>query len=464
MRWRLRFRRARHLGAEIATLIEVSRRRIAMNAAWRDPANPAADLLLRGARVIDPANDHDGVADVAIRNGRVAALGPAAQDLAAKRQIDVRGAIVTPGFIDMHVHVYEWVTNFGVPADAAGIQSGATTIVDQGSSGAWTFGGFKAFIAGPARTDVRAFVSINVAGALQGGMEGTTLHNPGMVHVDSLVRIAAEHPQIVRGIKCHWESGSLSHWGPTVLKKAAEAGRAAHLPLYVHTGELFPVDEANRPNPSAVMGQVVRYLKSGDTLAHIYSRMPDGIMSIGEDVPGWLFEAKSAGVLFDLGHGVNLSFKIARKMMEKGVFPDTIGSDVHGDFNAYHDFSILDYSLVGGMNKLLGIGMSLTDAVRAVTATPAKVLADPSIGHLGPGARANVTVLRPVEGEWTFFDSVRERLTVRERLLTDLVVIDGEVIVPDCGLLADVMAPSERPRGITRPAMFTTLLEREAAQ
>jgi len=120
MTWRLQFRRARHLGAEIATLIEVSRRRIAMNAAWRDPANPAADLLLRGARVIDPANDHDGVADVAIRNGRVAALGPAAQDLAAKRQIDVRGAIVTPGFIDMHVHVYEWLTNFGLPADAAG--------------------------------------------------------------------------------------------------------------------------------------------------------------------------------------------------------------------------------------------------------------------------------------------------------------------------------------------------------
>ena len=435
-----------------------------MNAAWRDPANPAADLLLRGGRVIDPANDHDGIADVAIRNGRVVAVGAAAQDLAAKRQIDVRGTIVTPGFIDMHVHVYEWVTNFGVPADAAGIQSGATTIVDQGSSGAWTFGGFKAFIADPARTDVRAYVSINVAGALQGGMEGTTLHNPGMVQVDSLVRIAAEHPHIVRGIKCHWESGSLSHWGPAVLKKAAEAGRAANLPLYVHTGELFPVDEANRPKPSAVMGQVVQYLKRGDVLAHVYSRMPDGIMSTAEDVPGWLFEAKAAGVLFDLGHGVNLSFRIARKMMEKGIFPDTIGSDVHGDFNSYHDFSILDYSLLGGMNKLLGLGMSLTDVVRALTATPAEVLADPSIGHLGPGARANVTVLRPVEGEWTLFDSSRERLIVHERLLPDLVVMDGEVITPDCGLLADVMAPSERPRRITRPSVLVSNAATLAAQ
>jgi dihydroorotase len=434
-----------------------------MTASTSDPTS-RADLLLRGGRLVDPANGHDGIADVAISNGRVIAVGADTRTFAPRRQIDVSGAIVTPGFIDMHVHVYEWVTNFGVPADAAGIQSGATTIVDQGSSGAWTFGGFKAFIADPARTDVRAFVSINVAGALQGGMEGTTLHNPGMVNIDSLVRIASEHPHIVRGIKCHWESGGLSHWGPDVFRKAAEAGRAAGLPLYVHTGELFPVDEANRPSPSAVMGGVVGHLKPGDLLAHVYSSMPDGIMSVGDDVPGWLPDAKAAGVLFDLGHGINLSFRIARKMMEKGIFPDTIGSDVHGDFSAYHDFSILDYSLAGGMNKLLALGMSLTEVIRALTATPAKVLADPSIGHLGPGARANVTVLRPVEGAWTFVDSRRESLTVRERLLPELVVMDGEVVTPDCGLLADVMAPSERPRGVTRPSFLGGRFANIAAQ
>jgi dihydroorotase len=436
-----------------------------MNILPNDSVKSRVDLLLCGGRVIDPANNIDRLADVAIRNGRIVGIETGARDCyQTKCRIDVSGAIVTPGFIDMHVHVYEWVTNFGVPPDAAGINSGATTIVDQGSSGAWTLGGFKAFIADPARTDVRAFVSINVAGALQGGMQGTTLHNPGMVDVRSLVRIADEHPQLVRGIKCHWESGGLSHWGPTVLKKAAEAGGAANLPLYVHTGELFPVDEANRPAPSAVMGQVVPHLKPGDILAHIYSRMPDGVMSVGEDVPSWLFEAKAAGVLFDLGHGVNLSFKIARKMMEKDVLPDTIGSDVHGDFNAYHDLSILDYSLVGGMNKLVALGMNLTDAVRALTATPAKVLSDSSIGHLGCGARANVTVLRPVEGKWTFVDSCGEQLRVPDRLLPDFVIIDGEVISPDCCLLADVLTPAERPRGITRSSFLRTSAAGIAAQ
>lgn len=421
------------------------------------PAIPAmADVLLRGGRVMDPANDVDRVMDIAIQGDRVVAVGAEATRMSARRVVDVSGAIVTPGFIDMHVHCYEWVTNFGAPPDEAGINSGATTIVDQGSSGAWTFGGFKAFIADPAKTDVRAFVSINLAGALQGGMEGTTLHNPGMVRIESLCTIAAEHPNLVRGIKCHWESGSYSHWGPQVFEQAAEAGRVANLPLYVHTGELFPVDEDNRPDPSQFTGGVMEYLKAGDVLAHIYSCMPDGIMSIGEDVPGWIEEAKAAGVLFDLGHGVNFSFDIARRMMDKGILPDTIGSDVHADFNSYHDLSILDYSMIGGLNKLVGLGIPLYDAVRSATATPAKVLADPLIGHLGVGARANITVLRKIEGRWTFIDARHERLTVHERLLPDLVVIDGEVHTPNCGLLADVMAPDERFRGITRSPSLAT--------
>src|SRR3954469_6862797 len=201
-----------------------------MDASTQTPDAPL-DRVLTNCRVIDPANGVDGRLDVGIRGGRIAAVAPGLADRAPRVALDLGGALVTPGFIDVHVHVYEWVTNFGVAPDAAGVQSGATTIADQGSTGVWTFGGFKAFIVEPAITDVRAFVSINVAGALKGGMEGTALHNPGMVDCASLVRVAQEHPHLVRGIKCHWESGSLSHWGPEVLKKAAEAGRAARLPL-----------------------------------------------------------------------------------------------------------------------------------------------------------------------------------------------------------------------------------------
>ena len=102
-----------------------------------------SSLLIKSGRVIDPASKFDAVADVLIRNGRIEAVDRSITALDVP-VFNAEGRIVAPGFIDMHVHVYEWVTNFGVPADAAGIQSGATTIVDQGSSGAWTFGGFKA--------------------------------------------------------------------------------------------------------------------------------------------------------------------------------------------------------------------------------------------------------------------------------------------------------------------------------
>src|SRR5207244_13439230 len=103
----------------------------------------------------------------------------------------------------------------------------------------------------------------------------------------------------------------------------------------------------------------------------------------------------------DLGHGINFSFRIARQMMESGIFADTIGSDVHGDFNSYHDFSILDYSLVGGLNKLLALGMPLEHAIGALTATPARILRADSIGRLAVGCRANITVLDKLDGRWT---------------------------------------------------------------
>jgi dihydroorotase len=400
--------------------------------------NTPIDVLVRGGRVIDPARGRDGVADLAISNGRVVAMDATQAAMPARRVIDASGAIVCPGFIDLHVHVYEWVTNFGLPADHAGWRSGATTIVDQGSAGAWTVGGFKAYVADPARTDVRCFISINLAGALQGGMRADILHNPNMVDFEGLLEVAARHPRLVRGIKCHGESGGLSHWGTQVLGRAAEAGRAASLPLYVHTGELFPVDEANRPHPSRVMGQVVPFLKPGDVLAHVYSCMPDGIMGPDEAVPGWIAEAKAEGVLFDLGRGVNFSYRIARKMMQAGIFPDTLGSDVHGDFNATHDFSRLDYSLLGGFNTLLALGMPLVEAIRGLTATPAAVLGDPTIGHLGAGARANISVLRQQPGKHLFRDAAGETLLVRDRWMPDLLILDGEVLTPDFPLRAEV--------------------------
>jgi dihydroorotase len=408
-------------------------------------STPRYDLLISGGRVIDPARGLDAPGTVAVRDGRVVATEGEVDPSQAARVIDARGALVCPGFIDVHVHVYEWVTNFGVLADDAGVHAGITTVIDQGSTGAWTFGGFKAHVIDKSRTDVRASVSINLAGALKGGMAGDILHNPDIASVEEVVKLKAQHPRDVVSIKCHAESGSFSRWETSVLAMAAQAGRETGMPLYVHTGELFPVLEDRRPAPQAVLPGFLPHLKPGDMLAHIYSCMPDGIMSTHADVPAVVFEAHKRGIHFDIGHGINFSFAIARKMMDKGVFPYTVGSDAHGDFNAFHDDSKLDYSMLGAVNKLLALGMPLVDVIGCATWNAARWMgADHEIGALRPGMRADLTLLDRVPGDWVLTDAMQERLTVKERLVPRLVVRAGEVIEPHRRYLRDVCSATPR--------------------
>jgi dihydroorotase len=409
------------------------------------PQTPASetdapfDLVICGARVIDPAQGLDGRYDVAIRNGKIAALAPDLSRVPAITRLSADGKIVTPGLIDLHVHVYEWVTNFGVRADDAGVDAGVTTIVDQGSSGAWTFGGFIAHVIKPSKTDVVAFPSINLLGAIKGGMEGPRLHNPDLVDIDELAELAAQYPQYIRGFKCHAESGSMSHWGTQVMECAAEIGRRTGLPLYVHTGELFPVIEESRPEATDVVPNVLHLLKPGDVLAHVYSAMPDGIVGLEPGIPDVVKQARQRGLLFDIGYGVNFSYPIARKMISAELYPDTISSDAHGDFNGYHDDSQTDYSLCGAMTRLLALGMPIDRIIAATTITPAKVIGQQHrIGSLRPGMDANITILDQIEGAWTMLDGRGEELVVNLRLAPHRVVMGGEVIVPSCRLMRDI--------------------------
>ena len=400
------------------------------------------DLLITGDLLIDPLSGFKGRGQIAIANKRIVAFGPASADWNARQVLDTTGQIVCPGLIDLHVHAYEWVTNFGLPADDAGIHSGATTIVDQGSAGAWTVGGFKGHIADHAKTDVRSFVSANLAGALQGGMEGITLHSPDMTRVDEIVRVANEYPDFVKGIKSHAESGGLSHWGTTVLEMALVAADQTDLPIYVHTGELFPVNEATRPGAETVLKKAVSLLRPGDTLAHVYSAMPDGIMGQSQSIPPAVFEALEKGIHFDIGYGLNFSYDIASRMLDAEIVPHTISSDVHADFNGYHDDSKLDYSLCGAMTRLWGLGMALEQVIARTTYHPAQLIREENeIGTLAVGSRADITVLNCEQGPWTLSDGQAETLTVDQRLIPAWVIRAGELIEPNQRLLRDVCHP-----------------------
>src|SRR3984885_5794856 len=204
----------------------------------------SCDLVLRGGHVICPASGLNGIMDVGIRNGRVAAVQPAILPSSAKEAIDVSGKLVLPGLIDTHAHVYRYVTGrFGLDADLVGVHSGVTTVVGQGGPSCMTFPGFRHYVVEPAKTRVYAFMSSYLVGGLEGHLY-PSLYSPECIDIDATVRAAAENRDLVRGIKGHAEIGGFARWGIKVIEMSAEIGRRTDLPLYVHFGTLWGLPES----------------------------------------------------------------------------------------------------------------------------------------------------------------------------------------------------------------------------
>ena len=122
------------------------------------------DLVIKGGRVIDAARDLHGQFDIGIRAGRIAALEPEIPAAAAKRVIDAKGRLVTPGLIDLHAHVYAHGSAAAADADDLVAQTGAITFVSAGDAGAASFAAFKRYVATRRRCRIYAFVNIAAVG------------------------------------------------------------------------------------------------------------------------------------------------------------------------------------------------------------------------------------------------------------------------------------------------------------
>ena len=225
------------------------------------------------------------------------------------------------------------------------------------------------------------------------------------------------------------------------MRKAREASDRTGLPLYFHTGELFEVDEARRPEPRSLLPQVLALARPGDVLGHVYSAMPDGVLGNDGTPSPALAEAVAGGLLLDIGFGINFSYATARRMIAAGVWPHIISSDVHGLFPVMHDDSALDYSLAGAFARLLALGMPFDDALAAVTVNPARVLGEEEeIGTLAVGSRADITVLEERREDWPMRDGQGEVLVAKRRWIPRLVLRAGEPILPSLRLVRDVVA------------------------
>ena len=407
------------------------------------PDTAKYDLLLKGGHVICAASGIDGTCDVAIRGGRIAAVENTILPSSAADVVDVAGKLVLPGLIDTHAHVYQYVTGrFGLNPDMVGVRSGVTTVIDQGGPSCMTLPGFRNFIVECADTQVFAFLSAYLVGGLEGHYY-PNLYSPAGVDINATVKAANANKDIVRGIKGHAEIGGFARWGIKVLEMSAEIGRHAGLPLYVHFGTLWGLPEsgANGEDADTILERVIPKLRPGDILAHPFTRHPGGFVNTKGEVHSVIRAAIDAGLKVDVGHGSHFSYRIARKALDAGIVPHTLGADMHGyntevpppagtpaqhydDEN--HPFrGQARFSLTQAMSSMLALGLSLKEVVPMVTTNPAQMLGlSDRLGALKVGYAADVSVLWDDRGRFVLRDNEDNRV-IAERLLRPAFCLRG---------------------------------------
>ncbi|HQT62892.1 MAG: dihydroorotase [Acidocella sp. 20-57-95] len=409
------------------------------------------DTILRGGHVIDLAARHNGLLDVGVLNGKIAAVAPSLAASQAKNIIDVSGKLVLPGMIDTHGHIYEHVTGkFGLNADMVGVQSGVTTVVDQGGPSCMTLPGFRAFIATPSKTRVLCFISAYLVGGLEGHYY-PELYGPGQVNVAHTARTAKENPDIVRGIKAHAEIGGASRWGLDVIKLGKKIAVETGLPLYIHLGQLWPEKEGTHIDPDELVRELVPLMDEGDVLAHPFTRHPGGFISTETgNVHPIVWAALERGVTVDVGHGSHFSFDMAAQVMKAGIKPYTLGADMHGynvkishagkDAAANPFFGVAPFNLTNAMSKLLYLGMSLPEVVATVTSNPAKMLGmTDQIGSLGIGFDADISVVELHQGAFELADNSGVKVTTNRMITPSFCLRAGEYIAATSPLIPPAM-------------------------
>jgi dihydroorotase len=407
--------------------------------------SPQYDLLLRGGRVICPISKIDGIMAVAIKDGKIAAVQRDISPNAAAEIIDVSGKLVLPGLIDTHAHVFQYVTGrFGIEADIVGVQSGVTTLVDQGGPSCMTLPAFRHYVAARAASRCVCFLSAYLVGGLEGHYY-PNLYGPDQIDIDATVKSALANPDLVRGIKAHAEIGGFARWGIRGIEKAAEIGKQTNLPVYVHFGQLWslPQSGTNGEDVDTILDRVIPLLKSGDVLAHPFTRHPGGFINATGEVHPIIKAALDRGLTIDVGHGSHFSYRLARKAIASGIVPTTLGADIHG-YNTHvpapagtpaehwddetHPFAgQAKFSLVQAMSSMMALGLTLEEVVPMVTSNPAKMLnRSDEIGALKPGMNADVSVLNDLRGRYILRDNEHTEVVAERLLQPDFCLRDGK--------------------------------------
>ena len=377
-------------------------------------------LLLRGGRVIDPSQDIDAKMDVAVEDGVISQVSSSIRPGAETRIIDVDGKLVVPGLIDLHTHVYHGVNQTAIDPDLAGVYAGVTTVVDAGSAGCYTFGGFPRHVVPKAKTRVVCMLHISRAGLnFQPEISG-----PDDIDVDETVNVIKSNKPLIQGVKVRAVGPAVPVMGVEMIRLAKRAANEGGVRLMVHIG-----DRGADDGPT-ITRDLLPLLESGDIITHLFTGNAGRILDDDGRVIPEIIDAQERGVFLDTAHGrQNFSFDVAKSALDQGVEPRSISTDITipGRLNTVH-------SMAEMLSRFLALGFTLGDVIRMATMNPASALdLESALGSLAVGREADISVLEEHTGRWLFHDTEGGTLNGDKALTPVLTVKSGEVFTAEWG-------------------------------
>ncbi len=366
------------------------------------------DLLVRGGEVIDPGAGLSGKLDVAVKDGKIAAVEAGIDASKAGNVIDATGQFVTPGLIDLHTHVYWGSTFWGIEPDPVAARSGTTTWLDVGTSGAYSFPGFRRNIVETSKSKIFVLLNLSSIGLIGPSWE---LANPDYWDVDLARTIIDANRDVIIGVKARIDSSTTRGVGIAPLAKARELADAVGLPLMTHIG-------AGPPS----IHEVIEHLRPGDILTHCFTGNNMRIIDDNGKILPEIKALREKGLILDIGHGTgSFSFETTEAMLEQGYLPDVISTDIH-------QMAIQGpaFDMPTTMSKFLALGMSLPDIIERSTAKPAAAMRRTDCGSLAVGQPADIAVFFIEEGDFTFQDVRMVERKGTQVLRNATTIIDGE--------------------------------------